>query len=112
MNLIKFRDTCTIARGIGEVDEYDNPIEDVIYRGACLYEEGGKNWSSNMLSRTPTVFLPSNDTIININDSISIITESGREIKAFASSIRDVRLRIMQTIDITKIELKQAFEDS
>ena len=49
---------------------------------------------------------------ININDSISIITESGREIKAFASSVRDVRLRIMQTIDITKIELKQAFEDS
>ena len=33
MNLIKFRDTCTIMRGTGEVYCYDNPIEDAVYEG-------------------------------------------------------------------------------
>ena len=111
MNLIKFRDTCTIVRGTGEVDCYDNPIEDAVYEGQCLYEEGGKNWSSDMVTRTPTVFLPGNDVLVSINDRIQVTTESGREIRAYAKSVRDVRLRVMQTLDITKIELKQAFED-
>lgn len=111
MNLIKFRDTCTIMRGTGEVDCFDNPIEDVVYVGSCLYEEGGKNWSSDMVTRTPTVFLMGNDVPVNINDRVQVTTESGREIRAYAKSVRDVRLRVMQTLDITKIELKQAFED-
>lgn len=111
MSLIKFRDTCTVMRGTGETDCYDNPIEDVVYTGPCLYEEGGKNWSSDMVTRTPTVFIPSNDVLVNINDSVLITTEAGREVKAFAKSVRDVRLRVMQSLDVTKIELKQAYED-
>ena len=64
-----------------------------------------------MVTRTPTLFIPSNDILVNINDRIQVTTESGREIRAYAKSVRDVRLRVMQMLDITKIELKQAFED-
>ena len=64
-----------------------------------------------MVTKTTTVFLTGNDVLVNINDRIQVTTESGREIRAYAKSVRDVRLRVMQMLDITKIELKQAFED-
>lgn len=111
MRLIDFRDTCIIQRG-GAEDEWENKLNpDTIYEGACLYEEGGTGYSRSIITRAPTVFLPENDVLVMINDSVTITTEKGREIKAIAKIIRDVNLPWRAGIKCTRIELKQAQGD-
>lgn len=111
MRLIGFRDTCIIERGGGK-DEWDNPVDpEVIYDGKCLYEEAGTGYSRSMITRNPTVYLPENDALVLINDSVRIVTEKGREIKSVARIVRDVNLPWQAGIKCTRIELKQAQGD-
>lgn len=108
MRIIGFRDTCTIERGGGK-DEWDNTTNPTsVYSGACLYEEGGTGYSRSIITRSPTVFLPENDILVMINDSVTVTTEKGRVIKAVAEIVRDVNLPWMAGIKCTRIELKQA----
>lgn len=108
MQLIEFRDTCTIKRNTGAKDEYGNFVKNVVYDGLCSYQEGGQTVSYNIITRNPTLYLPSNDVIVEINDSVDVVTEAGRTIHSLAEVVRDVRLRAMKHLNVTKIELKQA----
>lgn len=105
MRLIRFKDRCEVLRDTGEYDEYDNPVRETIYEGVCNYQEGGVS-SNGIIIRNPTVYLPSNDVLIYINDIVRITTETGREINSAAESVRDVRFNGM-SVKMTKIELKQ-----
>lgn len=111
MQLIQFRDTCQISRNTGEKDAYGNYVKDVVYSGPCSYQEGGQTVSYRIITRNPTLYLPSNDIIIEINDSVEVNTESGRVIKSLVDVVRDVRLRSIKHLDITRIELKQATDE-
>lgn len=112
MQFIEFRDTCVIKRDNGGRDEWDNPINpEIVYSGACLYEEGGSGYSRSIITRTPTVYLPDISAQIFINDSIEIVTEFGREIKSVASNVRDINMPWRTNVKVTKIELKQAKGD-
>lgn len=112
IRLIGFRDTCVITRDNGGRDEWDNKIgPEQIYSGPCLYEEGGAGYSRSIITRNPTVYLPGNDVMIAINDSVSVTTEQGREIKAVAEIVRDINLPWQANIRCTRIELKQAQGD-
>ena len=108
MQFIGFRDTCVISRETGEKDEWDNPIRTTVYNGECLYEEGGTGYSRSIITRAPTIFLPENDVLIQINDAVTVVTEMGREIKAIARIVRDVNMPWRTNIRVTRIELKQA----
>lgn len=108
MQLIDFRDTCKISRKTGEKDIYGNYVKKTIYEGPCCYQEGGQTNSYNIITRNPSLYLPSNDEIVEINDFVEIRTESGRSIKSLVEIARDVRLRLTRCLNITKIELKQA----
>lgn len=110
MQLISFNDTCKISRKTGKKDEYGNFIEDIIYEGPCVYQEGGQMVTAGMVTLNPVLYLPINDAIIEINDSVEVNTESGRLIKSLAKVVRDVRMRAKKHLDITRIELKQATE--
>jgi hypothetical protein len=110
MQLIQFRDSCTISRNTGHKDEFGNHIKSVVYDGPCSYQEGGQV-SFGIITRNPTMYLPSNNVIIEINDSVSVITETGRNIKSLVRVVRDVRLRTMKHLDVTRIELKQATDE-
>lgn len=107
MELIDFKDTCTIVRETGEVDEYDNPITETVYEGPCLYEEGGNSYPDRIVVRSPLVFLPTNDVLIEIDDIISVTTFKGREINGVAENVRDISMK-MKPMNITRIELKRA----
>lgn len=107
MQLVEFRDTCIIRRSTGTRDEWDNAVKDLIYEGDCLYEEGGTGYAGTMTIKAPTVFLPSNDIQIDINDAIEIVTEQGRTIEAIVEVVRDVNLPWRSNIKCTRIELKQ-----
>lgn len=111
MQLIEFRDTCTISRNTGEKDRYGNFVKSVIYQGPCSYQEGGQTISYRIITRNPTLYLPYNEIIVEINDSVEVNTEAGRTIHSLAEVVRDVRLRVMKHLDVTRIELKQATDE-
>lgn len=111
MNFIDFRDTCTITRG-GTKDEWDNPIgANVVYEGPCLYEAGGTGYSRSLITLNPTVFLPSVDVQVLINDSITVVTEFDRTIESVVENVRDVNMPWRSNVQVTRIELKQAHGD-
>lgn len=110
MQFIEFRDTCKILRNTGKKDNYGNYTKSVVYQGPCSYQEGGQTLSYRILTRNPTLYLPSNDVIVEINDSVEVYTEAGRVIQSLVQVARDVRLREMRHLDVTRIELKQATE--
>ena len=108
MQLIEFRDNCVISRGGGK-DEWDNPTNpEIVYEGPCLYEEGGSGMSRSLIARMPTVYLPKNDALVLINDSVSIVTEKGRKIESVAKIVRDINMPWQSQQQLTRIELKQA----
>ena len=104
----KFSDTCVISRNMGHKDEFGNPVDDIIYEGACLYQESGQVLSYSIITRNPALYLPSNDVLVQINDAVTITTETGRVIKTLVQVARDVRLKFKARINMTTIELKQA----
>ena len=110
MQLIDFRDTCKISRDTGKKDEYGNFAKEIIYEGPCLYQEGGQVMSYSITTRNPSLFLPGNNALVEINDSVTVKTETGRVIQSLVQVARDVRLRLMKHLDVTKIELKQAVD--
>lgn len=110
MQFIDFKDTCTISRETGKRDEFGNDLKVTVYEGLCNYQEGGPV-SFGIITRSPTIYLPSNNAIIEINDSVSVKTETGRHIKSLVRVARDMRLRVMRHIDVTRIELKQATDE-
>lgn len=110
MQLIQFRDSCTISRNTGHKDEFGNYVKSVVYDGPCSYQEGGQTLSYRIITRNPTLYLPSNDVIVEINDSVEVNTEAGRTISSLVQVARDVRLRVMKRLNVTRIELKQATE--
>lgn len=111
MQFIEFRDTCLIQRETGVKDEWDNSVKETIYNGECLYEEGGAGYSRSIITRSPTVFLPGVTVQVHINDSVTVTTEFGREIKSVARIVRDINMPWRTNVKVTKIELKQAQGD-
>lgn len=109
MQLIDFRDSCVIRRKTGE-DEWNNPSYEEIYSGPCLYEEGGTGYSRSIITRAPTVFIPSCDVLVMINDSIEVVTEKSRVIKGVIEIPRDVIMRT-RNFECTRLEIKQAQGD-
>lgn len=105
MKLIKFKDKCTVLRDTGDYDEYDEPVRETVYEGACCYQEGGVSLTG-IIIRKPTVYLPSNDVLVYINDIVHITTETGREINSEVELARDIRF-VGSSTQITKMELKQ-----
>lgn len=111
MQFVEFRDTCKISRNTGAKDEYGNFVKSVVYDGPCSYQEGGQTLSYRIITRNPTLYIPSNEVIIEINDSVEVNTESGRVVKSLVEVVRDIRLRMMKHLDVTRIELKQATDE-
>ena len=107
MEFIGFRDSCVIERTSGK-DEWDNAIRDTIYSGECLYEEGGSGYSRSIITRNPTIFIPSVDVQIRINDAVIVTTEFGRIINAVVEIVRDINMPWRTNVKMTRIELKQA----
>ena len=66
--------------------------------------------SYSITTRNPSLFIPSNNALVEINDSVTVKTETGRVIQSLVQVARDVRLRLMKHLDVTKIELKQAVD--
>lgn len=91
-------------------DEWDNHILETIYEGECHYEEGGQSNVNRMVIRNPLLFLPSNKVLVNINDSVSIVTLTGRKVTSIVKAVRDIRFTFMER-EATRIELKQASEE-
>lgn len=111
MQLIKFTDSCKISRNTSGKDDYGNFVKSVVYEGPCSYQEGGQTVSYRIITRNPTLYLPSNDVIVEINDSVEVKTEAGRTINSLVEVVRDVRMRAMRHLDVTRIELKQATDE-
>lgn len=112
MRIVSFRDTCIIERANAGKDEWDNPLSpEVIYDGECLYQERGASYSRVFTSRNPTVFLPSVDVQVRINDGIKIKTEFGRDITSVVKNVRDINMPWAAGLQITEIELKQTQGD-
>lgn len=107
MQLIEFKDTCKITRNTGAKDKYGNYVKAVVYEGPCSYQEGGQIYSYKIITRNPTLYLPSNEAVVEINDSVEILTETGRVIQSLVLIARDIRMKLTH-LNVTRIDLKQA----
>jgi hypothetical protein len=101
--MIEFKDKCKITRATGKVDKHDELIVEVIYEGACLYEEGGAS-ASRLITLNPLLFLPTNKVLVETNDIVDIVTSFGRKRNSLVRIARDIRTR---ELSITRLELKQ-----
>lgn len=109
MELLKFKDHCTVSRESGRYDEFDNLIEvEVIYDGACMFQAGGQT-SLSIVTRNDVVYLPSNDVIIEANDVIDVVTARGRRQHGVVNKVRDIEMPLTHEL-LTKIEIKQSTE--
>lgn len=108
MRLIAFEDKCVIKRRLG-ANEYDEPIMESVYSGACCYQEGGYSNAQRMFMRNPILFLPEISVLVDTNDIAEIKTKFGRELKAVVNIPREVELPITRE-RVTRLELKQATE--
>lgn len=109
MQLIRFEDTCVIKCNLGEYDEYDNPIQEVVYEGECCYQEGGYSNAQRMFVRNPILFLPEVSVLVNANDDVEVTTKFGRKLVAVVARPREVEMPITRQ-RVTRLELKQATE--
>lgn len=106
MRLIQFDDSCVIRRNTKEKDEYDNLNQEVVYTGACYYQEGGYSNSQQMVVRSPILFLPEASELINVNDVVEITTKFGRKMEGVVYMPREVEMPITRQ-RIVRLELKQ-----
>lgn len=106
MKLIKFEDSCKVLRPSGEYDEWDNPISEAIYDGACNYQKGGQT-SLSIVTRNDVVYLPSNDVEVKENDIVEGFSVKYREFKGVVKVARDIRMPLSHE-EYTKIELTKA----
>lgn len=109
MRLIAFEDKCAIKRNTGEYDEYDNPIQEVVYSGECCYQEGGYSNAQRMFVRNPILFLPEISVLVDANDVVEVTTKFGRKLTAIVARPREIELPITHQ-QVTRLELKQATE--
>lgn len=109
MRLIGFEDTCVIKRNKGGYDEYDNPLQEVVYEGVCCYQEGGYSNAQRMFMRNPILFLPEISVLVDTNDIAEVKTKFGRSLEAVVNIPREVELPITRE-RVTRLELKQATE--
>lgn len=109
MRLIAFEDNCAIKRNTGEYDEYDNPIQKVVYSGVCCYQEGGYSNAQRMFVRNPILFLPEISVLVDANDIVEITTKFGRNLTAVVARPREIEMLITRD-RVTRLELKQATE--
>jgi hypothetical protein len=109
MARITFDDYCEIKRVGDGYDEYDNPIQEVIYSGKCCYQEGGYSNAQRMFVRNPILFLPEVSVLVDANDDVEVTTKFGRKLTAVVARPREIELPITRD-RITRVELKQATE--
>lgn len=111
MDLITFRDQCTITRtlinenGAPIYDEYDEPITELVYEGNCYYQSGGQI-NLSITVGNDRVYLPLNDVAIYADDMIDILTVQGRRRRGVVNTVRDIEMPLTHEL-LTHIEVKQ-----
>lgn len=106
--MIRFEDTCVIMRELG-YDRYDKPVQEVVYKGECCYQEGGYSNAQRMFMRNPILFLSEVSTLVDANDVVEVKTKFGRELRAIVNIPREIELPLTRQ-RVTMLELKQAKE--
>ena len=109
MKSIPFEDACVIKRNTDGYDEYDNPLQEVVYSGECCYQEGGYSNAQRMFVRNPILFLPDVSVLVDANDIVEVVTKFGRKLTAIVARPREMELPITHQ-RVTRLELKQATE--
>lgn len=107
MARIIFDDYCEIKRVGDGYDEYDNPIQEVIYSGECHYQERSRASFSQVITLSPLLFIPREGVLAEINDFVEITTRTGRKRKALVDVARDIDMPLSNLPSMTRLELKQ-----
>ena len=77
--MIDYSDTCVIGRSTGEVDEQGVEVPPEVYNGECLLEISGQSrYDGFEFEHEPIIFIPFNNLIFKINDSVTVTTWNDR----------------------------------
>lgn len=106
---LSYNDFCTITRGDGTYDEWDNPVSEVIYEGVCDFQPGGQT-SMSVVSHNDVVYLPKQVLVLE-NDVIEVRAKSGRTRQGVVKLANDLELDMFSDEYITEIEIKQSKGD-
>lgn len=107
MNLVKFADTVTITRDLGEVDEYDNLVETEVWSGKGRYQQGGQVYTG-FLVRNSVLFLPE-DVAVSENDKAMITLTNGRKLSGVVGTITNIEMPLTHERQ-TRCELRQVMD--
>lgn len=78
--MIDYPDSCVIQRFTGEIDETTGEeVKTSLYSGACLLEITGQSrYDGFQFEHEPVLFIPTNDVMYKINDTVAVTTWNGR----------------------------------
>lgn len=115
MALIEYRDRIRVSRplrdekGDAMYDEYDEPMTEKVYEGACSYQKGGQTSLSRKASNDQ-VYIPGLPAMMYIGDIVDVVTETGREVHGVVGNVRDIIMPLSRD-SMTELEIKQATGD-
>lgn len=103
MELIKFDDYCTVLRDSGTYDEWDNPIQEEVFKSKCRYQQGVQAYMG--ISQRNSVLFLKGVAYLDENDSVTVeLASSGRKRSGVVKTVRDIELPITHE-KCTRIEI-------
>lgn len=104
---IEYVDNCVVSRSEGDVDEYGDEILTELYSGdALLQVTGAIRYDGFQFEHEPTVFIPTNSVLFNVNDTVVVTTWNGRELSYTIGQWEAIKSDDFEELNNTCIWLK------
>jgi len=110
--MIEYPDSCLIERFTGVIDETTGEeVKTTLYNGECLLEITGQSrYDGFEFEHEPVLFLPTNNVMYKINDTVTVTTWNGRTISYTVKNWEAIRDNEFPELNDTCIWLKDGTE--
>jgi len=110
--MIEYPDSCLIERFTGVIDETTGEeVKTTLYNGECLLEITGQSrYNGFEFEHEPVLFIPTNNVMYKINDTVTVTTWNGRTISYTVKNWEAIRDNEFPELNDTCIWLKDGTE--
>jgi hypothetical protein len=110
--MIEYPDSCLIERFTGVIDETTGEeVKTTLYNGECLLEITGQSrYDGFEFEHEPVLFLPTNNVMYKINDTVTVTTWNGRTISYTVKNWEAIKDNEFPELNDTCIWLKDGTE--
>lgn len=110
--MIEYPDSCLIERFTGVIDETTGEeVKTTLYNGECLLEITGQSrYNGFEFEHEPVLFIPTNNVMYKINDTVTVTTWNGRTISYTVKNWEAIKDNEFPELNDTCIWLKDGTE--